>query len=325
MLPSQGSDIMKKSKLIDNLLLLIFILLFVGLFQYAFGSQIVYVSAFAITAILMFAKIDLKLPVKKASITLAILFPLSVIFPYLINLSQNVLVGIFIILVSIFIFLVPLAPTLRYQSYLPFLFLYAINTNTKMVDFNKMLAASIVAGLIIAVVYYFNHRDKKHESMHIVIHEGFVENYSFIIKVSLGMILAYVVGYYLNSVKTSWIILTVISLTEVSLDYTYEKTWKRVLATVLGSVVYTFFLIKVVSKHADLVPLLLIVISYIYTFIDNYFVKMIFVTFNAINASVMNNQLPSVMVINSRIIFIIIGAVIALLIGYMYHLGNKKA
>lgn len=316
-----------KKKLVSNIFLLIFILLFVQVFTTFFGENSIFIASFAVTAVLMFTSIDMQLPRTMAVCLFPILFPAAVLFPYLINLVHNILFGSLIIILSVGFFLFFLGPSLPYQSYVPFLYLYAININNKMDNPTMMLIASFIGGLATSAVYFMNHKKGEPAEFTKTVETlacSFYKQLPFAIKITVGILLAYIIGFEIGFVKTSWIVLTVVSLTEVDLSYTHRKLWQRVIATVIGITAYALFLEFICPKFPMIVPIFLIFISYIYTFIDEYFIKMIFVTFNALNSAVATNHLPSHAMIESRMIFIFIGAAVAILIGAFFHLGHKQ-
>lgn len=315
-----------KKKLVSNIFLLAFILIFVQLFTHFFGSESIFISSFAVTAVLMFTSIDLQLPRGFAATLFPILFPAAVIFPYLINLVHNIWLGSLIVIFSVVFFLYFLGPSLPYQSYIPFLYLYALNVNNPLKDPGVMIFASFIGGLVTSAVYMMNHKNEHPMSVKETttrLAHSLRKHLPFTIKITIGILIAYIVGFEIGYVKTSWIILTVVSLTEVDLSYTHRKLWQRVIATVIGVGAYMAFLAFVVPHYPMVVPILLIFISYVYTFLDEYFIKMIFVTFNALNSAVATNHFPTVPMIESRLAFIAIGAVIAILIGYIFHIQHK--
>lgn len=316
-----------KKKMISNIFLLIFILLFVNIFTHVFGQKSIFIASFAVTAVLMFTSIDLQLPRTMSAWLFPILFPAAVFFPYLINLVHNILFGSIIIVLSVSFFLFFLGPGLPYQSYVPFLYLYAININSPIDNPTMMLIASFIGGLATSIVYVMNHKKSEPHEFTKTVEKlacSFYKQLPFVIKITIGILIAYIIGFEIGFVKTSWIILTVVSLTEVDLSYTHRKLWQRVIATVIGIMAYILFLEFVCPKFPMVVPIFLIFISYIYTFIDEYFIKMIFVTFNALNSAVATYNLPSHAMIESRMVFIFIGALIAILIGGFFHLGHKQ-
>lgn len=310
----------------EHCLLLIFILLFVNSFEHFFGYGSIFIASFSVTALLMFSSFSLQLPRRACYLLFPILFPLCVILPYGINQAHNVLFGSIIIILSVVFFLFFLGPSLSYQSYVPFLFLYALNLNAPLNNFTAMLFASFIGGIAVSIAYHFSH-PKENFSIKELQHklkDGFYSHLPFVIKVTLGMVAAYVIGFLIDDLKTSWIIVTVVSLTEVDLEYTKTKLWQRVVATLIGITFYSLFLIYVDQYFPQFIPFLLIFISYIYTFLNNYFIKMIFVTFNSLNAAIATLHLPTQQMISSRFIYIILGAIIAVIFAYLFHHLHEK-
>lgn len=316
-------------QLIEHVFLLIFILLFVSSFEHFFGNESIFIASFAVTAVLMFSSFSLNLPRTLCCWLFPILFPAAVLLPYAVNVIHNVVIGSLIIILSVLLFLFFLGPSLQMQSYVPFLFLYALNLNAPIEHFPVMLFASFIGGIIVSIVYFVSHRkDDNVYNLREELGKGFKEHLPFVIKVIIGITIAYIIGFYLNDAKTSWIVVTVVSVTELDIQNTHTKLWQRIIATVIGIAVYSIFLIYIAEYCPEIIPLLLVFISYVYTFLNNYFVKMIFVTFNSLNAAVATMHLPTKQMIYSRMWFIVIGALIALAIAlifqYIYRQSHPK-
>lgn len=313
-------------QLIEHVFLLIFILIFVSSFEHFFGNESIFIASFAVTAVLMFSSFSLNLPRTLCCWLFPILFPLAVLLPYAINIIHNVIIGSLIIILSVVVFLFFLGPSLQMQSYVPFLFLYALNINSPIEHFPVMLFASFIGGVITSIVYFISHKKNDREyNLREELLQGFKDHFSFVVKVTIGMVIAYIIGFYLNDLKTSWIIVTVVSVTELDIQSTHTKLWQRIIATVIGITFYSLFLIYVSQYWPEIIPLLLVLVSYVYTFLNNYFIKMIFVTFNSLNAAVATMHLPTKQMIYSRMWFIVIGAIIALGIALVFHYIYKQS
>lgn len=311
-------------KIGGNFLLLVFILVYVKIFEVLFGNGSIYIAAFSLTAILMFSQINLKLSRKVVVILFPIFFICAVIIPYIINHSKFLWLNMTLILVSLLFFLFFLSPSLMMESYVPFLYLYAINLNTSStLSLKTTFLAALLGGIATSIVYVLNHSSESEIQNVNCLIKYFKDHLPFIIKVSIGILLAYYIGHELHYVKTSWIILTVISLTEVDLAHTHKKLWQRILATIIGIVIYLVFSNYIVMQRPTLIPIILILVTYVYTFISDYFVKMIFVTFNSINAAVLSMNLKLEQMTVFRFEFIFYGAIIAVIVGWSYHLLQK--
>lgn len=303
-------------KWLKNAILLVFVFLFIWLFITLFGEDSLCLAALCATAVLMFTNIPLQLP----RLTCFLLFPflmlLTVIVPYLLQWHQSIILNCAIVTGTTLIVLFLLGPSLPYQSYVPFLFLLALNLNTTIDQPISLSIAAILCGLILAITYSITHNKREHHPRVLqILRLTFQEHRLFIFKMTLGILIAYIIGYEIHFVKTSWIILTVISLTQVDFNDTKQKLVDRIKATIIGILIYSFFILLVADQFPHLIPVILIVVTYIYTFIKNYFVKMIFITFNALNAAVASTHISNLSMMISRFDFIIIGSCITLLIG----------
>lgn len=303
-------------KWLRNAVLLLFVFLFIWLFITLFGNESLCLAALCATAILMFTNIPLQLP----RLTCYLLFPflmwLTVIVPYLLQWHYSILLNCAIVCGVTLLVLFLLGPSLSYQSYVPFLFLLALNLNTKITKPVLLSFAAILSGFILAITYSITHNKRKKPPKTLaILRSTFQSHRLFILKLTIGILISYVIGYEIHYVKTSWIILTVISLTQVDFNDTKQKLIDRIKATIIGILIYSFFILLVADQFPQLIPIILIVVTYIYTFVKNYFVKMIFITFNALNAAVASTHVSDLSMMISRLDFIIIGSCITLLIG----------
>lgn len=309
-------------KLIANAGLLAFIIAFVEFFAYFFGEQTIYISSFAVTAMLIFSRFSLKVPPWFASILFPTLFCASVFFPYFVHQSSSFILSCLLLIASLTMFLFLLAPSLDKQSYVPFLCLYALNLSAPSQDLGSDLSVAFLSGGIVGFIYLCTHHQETNSHLLKYLFLYFQHRLLFILQLLVGIFLAYIIGLLLHSWKTAWIILTVITLTEVDLEYTKKKLISKVLATLVGVIIYAFFLLFVNQYIPHAIPLLLILISYIYTFVENYFVKIIFITFNALNAAVATEHLPTKAMMESRLSFILIGGGITIITALLFHYLN---
>lgn len=308
-------------KWIRNAYLLGLIFLFIWLFIFFFGEDTLCLAALCATAVMMFINIPLQLPRWSCFLLFPLLMEMAIIVPWLIQTIHLFWIDcLLVVAVTIFILFI-LGPSLSFQSYVPFLFLFALNLNTKMMHPVQLSVAAFLCGVILAITYAISHR-KRQSPPHLwqLLTVTFKQHLLFIIKMVVGILIAYIIGYEIHFVKTSWIILTVISLTQVDFNDTRRKLIDRIAATLIGIFIYSFFILTVADHYPHLIPILLIVVTYFYTFARTYLVKMIFITFNALNAAVATTHTSHLSMIVSRFDFIVIGSCITLLIGLISRL-----
>ena len=137
--------------------------------------------------------------------------------------------------------------------------------------------------------------------------------FSYAIRISIGISLAAFIMDYFHLAEGRWIVFTILSLVNPIYEVSKTKTKDRIFATIIGAIIIEilFFVFKSVLSRT----LILMLAGYISGFIKDYKYNMICVTVSAIGAaSLLGNTLfTSTMVIN-RLLFVALGAIIAIAI-----------
>ncbi len=188
----------------------------------------------------------------------------------------------------------------------------------------RRLIALFVGGALIALVYYFSHR-KKDDSDHMNISEMIKTinkdtlQFNFSLRMALAVSIAMLLGSILGFQKSMWISITSMSITQPHFDDTKTRVKERFFGTLIGSAIFVLIFVYLVPQQFS--SIVLLILSYIYTFIKEYKIKMIFITMSSLGAAMILFQ-PGVSV-PMRIAFIVMGIGIALVVNKVIY-GRLK-
>ena len=188
----------------------------------------------------------------------------------------------------------------------------------------RRLIALFVGGALIALVYYFSHR-KKDDSDHMNISEMIKTmnkntlQFNFSLRMALAVSIAMLLGSILGFQKSMWISITAMSITQPHFDDTKTRVKERFFGTLIGSAIFVLIFVYLVPQQFS--SIVLLILSYIYTFIKEYKIKMIFITMSSLGAAMILFQ-PGVSV-PMRIAFIVMGIGIALVVNKVIY-GRLK-
>ena len=304
-----------KKLLLDKFILISVILVFVNMYSKIFGSENILIGVTVITAVLMFKEMDLGYNLKQSILLVVGLFT-YIGFIASLN-SINMFLGFVINLVSIFFTIYFSTENIYTRAYLPFILMYVFmegNSISSSTLLNRVIA-SFVGGSIIGLTLYVTRKKKAVSDKNVL--DIFKENIDvsnerirFSVKMALGVSLAILIGRIIGAEKGMWISIAVMSLTQPQFEETKERMKKRILSTIIGFAIFiVLFKIIIPSQYIALASMAL---GYIYTFVEEYGIKMIFVTINALVASMHLFTTPVAMQL--RLGFLLIGAVLIYII-----------
>lgn len=303
--------------LLEKLVLIAGIIIFVNGYGSIFGKQNLLVGVVVVTATLMFMQINIGYDVNQSVFLIIGLFSYIGVATSLSHI--NPMLGLFINLISVFGVLYIVTEDIRSKAYLPFMLLYVFMEGNPIAsgDEIKRILSILIGGVLVGTVLYLFHRKKNYNTKSIVdmLKEIDVrsERFKFSLKMAIGIGLAVFIGKLIGAQKGMWISIAVMSLTQPKHEQTQERIKKRLIATIIGSITFIIlFKILIPSQYTIIATL---VLGYIYTFVKEYGLQMVFVTINALTTAVLlfNVQLS----ITMRINFLIIGICIAYLISKM--------
>ncbi|WP_024615972.1 FUSC family protein [Clostridium sp. Ade.TY] len=324
---NKNENKINKKQLIGNLLMMVAIMIFIGIFSKFFGSSNTLVGVTILTAALMFTSMDVSLKFKDAIASIILVFTLMGVTSYVGML--NAFIGIPLNFISVFIIIYTFSNKLESRAYLPFMLCYVFMQGTPIKEINEFfirIAALFIGSIIVAIVYYFTHKKAKDDDNR-SIKEMFSTAFdiksiqaNFALRMAIGITIAMFVGTYFGFEKGMWISTTVLSLTQPYYEQTKEKIPQRIFGTVVGAIAFIIIFYYIVPKSLDSMAVL--VISYIYMFVKPYKYQMIFTTLNALSAAmILFNFTVSVPM---RIVFMLVGIVIAIIVNKsMMHVEEK--
>ena len=297
-----------------NLFMIACIIISVSLCSAIFGSNNSLTWVGTIVAIMLYWDLNIRINKRQAPIIIFSLF----IFTGIANrvAEINPILGMIINLISIFSITYLLSAKPEYKAYIPLILIYIFDQSNVAIgkDFYTRMISLALGGLITGIVYYFRHRNVKEEFKNIKEHIKDVDITSprFIIslKMSIGVSNAILIGTLLGIQRTMWISISVMSLTQLEFETTKERFKHRIIYTIIGAVTFVLLFQVLIPEKYD--ALASIVLSYIYTFIESYKHKMIFITVSALSASMV--IFDTTTAIATRIILIILGCILAILI-----------
>lgn len=142
----------------------------------------------------------------------------------------------------------------------------------------------------------------------------------------LGIVVSiiYFVITLFNIEYGDWALYTAFTLTQLHSEYTVSRTKKRVIGTILGAIL--------IGVLFNLIPdptlrtLMLVSAGYIMSYMSDYRNMVIFITFSSVASAALSVTNPNFIIMN-RVVFVIIGAVIAIVASKLLfprHLSNEE-
>ncbi len=309
---------------IGKLFLLIGIIFFVLMFSFFLGNENQLMAVGVITGVLMFLNIDLGIDKKQAPFVIFGIFLLMAVAN--IVSFYNVYLAIIFNIFTIYLFMTLSTIHLAYKTYIPFVLIYIFADGFSIEEnqIGRRLLSFFVSSLIFIVVYSIKHRKIENgKTIKDIFKEISIskETTVFNIKMTLGLVIAMFLSRYFNIEKGMWISITVMSLTQPHFSATKQRIKHRFLGTVIGFIIFIVLFEWIVPK--DYIGILAIITSYVYTFIKDYHIQIIFITINSLNAAsgIFSTSYHSGFY---RISFIILGTLIVLFIVFLEKMLDKK-
>ena len=141
-----------------------------------------------------------------------------------------------------------------------------------------------------------------------------VESYAFKFAIRLAILLSgslFVLQLFDLSYGR-WLCFTLAALVQPDIETSEQKTVQRLIGTGLGVVVFS--VLMMIFKEDSQRALIVLVCSYIGMYINRYDLKVSFVTVQALGGAIVTA--PGTVIVGNRIVYIVLGALIA-------YLGNK--
>ncbi|WP_170308065.1 FUSC family protein [Paenibacillus dakarensis] len=315
---------MNLKTLISKLILLLFILIFVMSFSALFGNDNILIGVAIVTGILMFWNMDIGIRKAEAPLLIAAVFVSIGAFSYIAGL--NPVLGFIVHLVSIFVIMLLFSEKVEYKAFLPFMLCYVFAQGIPVADvaLRSRLYGLLIGGTLTGIVYYYRHRKTDNHPYpriwniirHVDVHSV---RFDYAVKMAAGVSTGMLIGDLFQAQRGMWISLTILSILQPHLTHSKERLKHRLTGTIIGAAVFMILFVMLPSQFSVMITLLL---SYMYMFVVEYRIQMIFVTVQALNASLVLFDYP--VSIGMRLSFIVIGACIAVLIS-KYDLKDLRA
>ena len=279
-----------------------------------FGSVNMLMGVALITGFLMFLGMDIGIKTAQAALLIVISFVSIGAFTYV--SSINPVIGFIIHLITIFGLMLLFTEKLEYKAFLPFMLCYVFAQGTPITsaEYGSRMYGLLAGSVLVGIVYYFRHYksdDSHYPSILQVLSRLDIHSvrFNYAVKMAIGVSIGMLIGDLLQIQKGMWISLTIFSVLQPHHTHSKERLKHRLLGNVIGAVGFILLFVMLPVQYSMIITLAL---SYIYMFVVDYRIQMIFVTINALNASLVlfdyGESIPT------RLSFILVGACIAILI-----------
>lgn len=303
-----------RKSIFSNLLKLVFITLFVGVFSQIFGTNNSLTWVCVLIGTMMYWYMDIGINIKQAPFVIVLMF-LQIGFSN--KLAQiNPVIGLIVNFITIFLIMYIPSAKPEYKAYMPFLLCYIFNQSNPAEghDFVTRMLSLLIGGVIVSLVYYFKNKNsnKEHDTIKQAFKSMSITSNRFIIalKMAIGVSIAMLIGTLFGVKKTMWISMSVMSLTQIDFSNTQKRFISRIISTIIGSIVFAILFQALVPEKYDVI--VTIILNYIYTFINDYKYQVIFITVNAISSA--SALFDTSTAIELRILLIIFGCVLGYII-----------
>ena len=311
-----------KKTIVYNLMQIIFIVVFISISTTLFGQQEQLTAVAAVTGLLMFYYVPLPINPKAGSLLVSLPWPIVGLISYLASL--NSWAGFILNFTTLFVLTLLMGKPFHFKYYIAYTLLYIFSATSVTADFdlaNRLVYLSLV-GIISFVTYYIKHHQTQNDTpIAIMIREALndIPLIQFSLKMSLGISLVLLITSLKYFDKSMWICMTVMSLTQLDSTVMKERMVYRTFGTLIGIVCYLLLFQFIVPTHYAIY--LTLILGYIYTFIEDYFIQIIFITMNALFAA--QAIWPTSGAILHRISFILLGACLVAILHFISHRFSK--
>lgn len=309
-----AKDFLKKA--FFNLRFFISILIFVSVYSWLFGPKETLMGVAVNIAFTMFDNIDLGFDSREASVGIFLLFPFIGLMTYL---SQfHMIPAVFIHFIGVYLLMLLTTAPLAHKTYMPFIlcYIFAQSSPVQGREFGIRMAGLAVGGLLDGIVYYLHHRKKTYKRTYRdLLREAFKNSTRsrFVLRMTLGITAAATAGALLHVAKPMWISIVVMSLTQPFTHDTHERIQHRLVATVVGCIIFSVLFNYLIPPVYS--TLALMVLGYIYMFVKEYKIQQVFVTINALAAAMIlfdaSTSIPM------RITLLVFGIAIVLILNWV--------
>lgn len=309
-----------KKNIISNFFMLAGIMLFIGITSQIFGSNNTLIWVAIQISLTMFRKMDIGIDKKQAPFVIIALF-------ILIGLANrfamyNIFLGIIINGIAIFTIMYIPSAKIEYKPYMPFILCYIFGQSVvaEGESFISRMISLMIGGIMVAIIYYLSHKKSETQHMHLLETIKHIDitsdRFSVALKMALGVSIAMFIGSIIGTPKTMWIALSVMSITQIDFEHTKKRFKWRIISTIIGSGVFVLLFQYLIPSQFT--TFAMIILSYIYTFVEAYHIQIVFITINALSSAMLLFDTKTE--IQMRISLVIIGC----LLGYIINKVDLK-
>ena len=301
--------------MLSNLFLIAIIILFVGMYSNIFGTVNSLIGVVVITSILMFKDFSLGYETKSSVVITLLFFTLIGCVVSITNIVTPLL-GFGINLVFLFLMLYITSENILIKSYLPFILLFIfLDGNPIAVEvIPTRLVACFIGGLLVAITQFiYNGKHDVSQTLKCFYFKDLSfhnDRFVFCLKMSIAVSISILLGNLLELEKMMWISVAIMSVVQPSNTDSKQRMKMRLTSTVLGSLL--FILMFEILPLGQYVSILTLMIGYLYTFIEAYDKKMIFVALNAYISTMLIYDTGEAIFL--RISYLVIGILIAFIV-----------
>ena len=249
-----------RKSIFSNLLKLVFITLFVGVFSQIFGTNNSLTWVCVLIGTMMYWYMDIGINIKQAPFVIVLMF-LQIGFSN--KLAQiNPVIGLIVNFITIFLIMYIPSAKPEYKAYMPFLLCYIFNQSNPAEghDFVTRMLSLLIGGVIVSLVYYFKNKNsnKEHDTIKQAFKSMSITSNRFIIalKMAIGVSIAMLIGTLFGVKKTMWISMSVMSLTQIDFSNTQKRFISRIISTIIGSIVFAILFQALVPEKYDVLSLI---------------------------------------------------------------------
>lgn len=325
-----------KKQFIPNTITFISIVSFITVFKTFFGDENSLVGVTIVTACLILLGTDLtKEPWKNFIGLLAINVIMGVMAHYA---NKNLWLGVILNFITIFAVAYICTENLTKRFLLPFGLEYLFMLYAPVegyVYYQRIEALAVGSGLIMLLQFFVHGLKKKKAKVtqdvsiqssssikshsHQEIQQQKLARIIFALKLAVLTTIATFINQLFGFVEGRWMVYTIFSVTEITIEQTVHRAKIRVKSTIIGIIIV--FLSFLIVRNSQARMLIMLFAGYLNSYFSDYRYVVVIITISAVVSESMTHN--SVYVMLMRLLFICFGVIFAL-IGNHFHRLEKR-
>lgn len=300
-------------RLLTNLGILIFCILFMKGYMELFGEANSTIGVSLLTGIFVYMAADLGLKKNSGAIAIFVSFAIIAATP---RLSMwNPYFGLFVNVIGIFLILLGNTYHLEHASHISVMlgYLFAIGAPVTGKLYDLRVISFLVGGALIGVIYFYLHKEKESDKGLLALLEGInIKNdrTKWQLKLSIAISIAIFLGQIVNYNRIIWVCFAILSIIHPDKKESRMRMYLRLPAVLIGAEI--FWLIFTYVIPVENIMLVALASGFIMMFFSRYLTKTIMGNISALIAAV--SVLSFQEAIYIRIVSNIIGIILILII-----------